>query len=129
MAYKAKLKLRNLEIWPPLALAPMVGLSHSALRSLIIELGGVGLLFTEMLSAKRLPDENPTVSPLLIRSSDEKPLFYQVFLHDPSPVIPAVEKLHLLQAEGIDLNLGCPAPKLRKAGAGCALSNDHKTVK
>ncbi len=128
MALKSKLKLRNLEIWPPLALAPMVGLSHTALRSLILELGGVGLLFTEMLSAKRLPNENAKVSPLLIRSPDEKPLFYQVFLHDSAPVIPAVEKLHHLQAEGIDLNLGCPAPKLRKAGAGCALSSDHKTV-
>ncbi len=129
MAYRAELKLRNLVISPPLALAPMVGLSHSALRSLIIECGGIGLLYTEMLSAKRLPNENANVSPLLIRSAEEKPLFYQVFLNDSAYIIPAVEKINQLNAQGIDLNLGCPAPKLRKRGAGCALATDHQAVK
>ena len=129
MAFESKLRLRNLEISPPLALAPMVGLSHSALRSLIVELGGVGLLFSEMLSAKRLPDENENVSPLLIRSSAEQPLFYQVFLNDAQFVKPAVDKIHTLHAQGIDLNLGCPAPQLRKSGAGCALTNNHRNVR
>jgi len=121
--------LRNLKIDPPLALAPMVGLSHSALRSLLLELGGVGLFFTEMLSAKRLPQDNESVSPSLIRSAAEYPLFYQLFLHDRSLVIPAVEKLHRLGAQGIDINLGCPAPRLRKRGAGCALTKDPVAVR
>ncbi len=122
------LKIGNLIIDPPLALAPMVGLSHSALRTLLLELGGVGLLFTEMLSAKRLPQENERVSPFLIRSKDEYPLFYQVFLNDPSLVDAAVHKLHELGVHGIDINLGCPAPQLRKWGAGCFLAKDHQTV-
>ena len=57
------MKFASLEIFPPLALAPMVGLSHSALRQLAIDQGGVGLLFTEMLDAARLPQENVLVSP------------------------------------------------------------------
>ncbi len=126
--HTSTIRIKDLEISPPLALAPMVGLSHSALRTLIMELGGVGLLFTEMLSAKRLPEENVNHSPCLIRSNEENPLFYQVFLSDPSVVIPALEKLHSINAQGVDLNLGCPAPKLRKQGAGCFLAKDHNLV-
>ncbi|MEE4242310.1 MAG: tRNA-dihydrouridine synthase family protein [Desulfopila sp.] len=122
------LKIRNITVDPPLALAPMVGLSHSALRTLILELGGVGLLFTEMLSAKRLPQENDRVSPCLIRTENEYPLFYQVFLNNSLPVEAAVDKLHSMGAHGIDINLGCPAPKLRKWGAGCYLVKNRSAV-
>ena len=64
---KMSLRIRDLEVQIPLALAPMVGLSHSALRSLIVQLGGAGLFFTEMLSARRLPSENEGKSPFLVR--------------------------------------------------------------
>lgn len=129
MLFPSTIKIRNLEVSPPLALAPMVGISHSAMRTLVQELGGVGLLFTEMLSAKRLPDENENVSPSLIRSADEFPLFYQVFLNNSSVVLPALEKLHKINPQGVDLNFGCPAPKLRKQGAGCFLTKDRSLVK
>jgi tRNA-dihydrouridine synthase B len=119
-----KIIVRNLQISPPLALAPMVGLSHSALRSLVQEQGCVGLLFTEMLAARSLPDENEKHSPVLVRSAGEKPLFYQLFLTDIDDIEPAVERLLQFDAQGIDLNLGCPAPKLRKQGAGCYLIKD-----
>lgn len=102
----------------------MVGLSHSAMRSLVQEQGGVGLLFTEMLAAKSLPDENEKHSPLLVRSAGEKPLFYQLFLNDIEEIEPAVQRLHHFDAQGIDLNLGCPAPKLRRQGAGCYMVKD-----
>jgi len=112
------LKIRNLEIDTPLALAPMVGLSHSALRSLVIELGGVGLLFTEMLSAKRLPSENMSSSPFLARGAEENPLIYQVYMSHEHDLPGVLDRLHELDAQGIDINLGCPAPQLRKIGAG-----------
>lgn len=103
---------------PPLALAPMVGLSHSALRILLLELGGVGLFFSEMLSVTRLPIENEIVSPFLCRTQAEAPFFYQIFAGPEQDIVPSVERLHLLNAQGIDLNLGCPAPALRRQGAG-----------
>lgn len=109
---------------PPLALAPMVGLSHSAFRLLVLELGGVGLFFSEMLSVPRLPIENEIVSPFLCRTSSEYPFFYQIFVAPGQDVVPAVERLHSLNAQGIDLNLGCPAPALRKQGAGSFMSPD-----
>jgi tRNA-dihydrouridine synthase len=125
----AHIALGDLTLSPPLALAPMVGLSHSALRTLVLESGGVGLLFTEMLSVTRLPDENASVSPFLLRYPEEQPLFYQLFISPGQDVVPAVERLQQLGAQGVDLNLGCPAPNLRKQGAGCALTNDREQVR
>ena len=119
------LLVRNLKIDPPLLSAPMVGLSHSALRSLHHELGGVGLLFTEMLSAKRLPSENERCSPFLVRDHSERPLFYQVFISHQRELPGMVERLLELDAQGIDLNLGCPAPQLRKLGAGLEMLKDR----
>ena len=103
----------------------MVGLSHSAFRSLVQAEGGIGLLFTEMLAAKRLPHDNPFYSPLLIRHESEKPLFYQIITASETEIAPAVEKLHALGADGIDLNLGCPAPMQRKQGAGAVLAGNE----
>lgn len=120
-----KLIVRGVEISPPIALAPMVGLSHSALRSLVQEAGGVGLLYTEMLAAKRLPHDNEKCSPLLVRSGGEHPLFYQFVTASDEYVPAAVEKLHRLGAQGIDLNLGCPAPMMKKQGAGASLAEDR----
>lgn len=124
----AGLKIRNLDIAIPLALAPMVGLSHSAGRSLFQELGGVGILYTEMLAAKRLPHENAAISPMLVKSKLERPLIYQIFLADDSPVEGAISKLEALGADGVDMNLGCPAPQLRRSGSGGFLAEDRQQV-
>ncbi|MEN8188675.1 MAG: tRNA-dihydrouridine synthase family protein [Thermodesulfobacteriota bacterium] len=123
----AAIEVRGVVISPPLALAPMVGLSHSALRRLIVEIGGIGLLFTEMLSVGRLPDES-ILSPFLVRSESERPLFYQIFAGPKQNVLPAVDRIHRLDGQGIDINLGCPAPNLRKIGAGCAMTRDLKAT-
>lgn len=122
------LLLRGLRIFPPIALAPMVGLSHSALRSLHAERGGVGLYYTEMLTTRRLPHDNPLCSPLLVKSWGEHPLFYQLVTGDPAEVRPAVDRVHQLEGQGIDLNLGCPAPMICKQGAGLALVNDRRRL-
>lgn len=122
------LKIRDLEIWPPIALAPMVGLSHSGLRCLVQGLGGIGLLYTEMLAAKRLPSDNPKFSPLLTRTSIEKPLIYQLVTGDIEHIGAAVDKLHQLKADGVDLNLGCPAPLQKKQGAGSSLCQNRSNL-
>jgi len=124
----AGLRIRNLTVSVPLVFAPMVGLSHSACRSLLLEIGGVGLLYTEMLAAKRLPHDNEQHSPMLVRSRQEKPLFYQIFLSDDAPVEPALARLEAMGADGVDINLGCPAPQLRRRGAGGFLAEDRKLV-
>lgn len=117
--------IRNLEITPPLTLAPMAGVTHSAFRSLLQQLGGVGLLSTEMLSAKILPQENAAVSPFLLSTEKEHPISYQLLMADKSHLAPAIDRLHQLGADAIDLNLGCPAPRVRKFGGGSKLIEDQ----
>lgn len=122
------LRIRSITVDTPVVLAPMVGLSHSAIRTLLVEQGGVGLLFTEMMAAKRLPHDSVTHSPMLIRSPIEKPLIYQIFLSSAEPVELAVQKLEQIGADGVDVNLGCPAPQLRRRGAGGFLAEDREAV-
>ena len=128
-AIQQAVRIGGLTVTPPLALAPMVGLSHSAMRSLLMEIGGWGLLFTEMLAAKQLPHENAGVSPYLSRGDTERPLFYQVFVSHLQYLEKAVRKLESLSADGIDVNLGCPAPQLRKSGAGGYLAGHPAEVR
>ena len=108
-------------IWPPLLLAPMAGLTHSALRTTILGFGGVGLYSTEMLSAARLPAENAVKSPYLIRTEVESPLSYQLLLSNDQHLSRVFQRLHDLQADVVDLNLGCPAPMVRQSGGGSSL--------
>ncbi|PIE63644.1 MAG: dihydrouridine synthase [Desulfobacterales bacterium] len=124
---KNALTVRDVVLDPPVALAPMVGLSHSAMRSLIVRLGGAGLFFTEMLAAKHLPHENP-LSPYIVCSSEESPLFYQIFINETECIPAALEVLHKLGADGVDINLGCPAPQVRRRGAGSFLAEDRDRV-
>ncbi len=123
------LELGDLTISPPLILAPMVGVSHSALRTITMELGGVGLLSTEMLSARKLPSSNPHYDPFLIRGNTERPLSYQMLVASPNDVEAAMTALHRLGADAVDLNLGCPAPTIRRTGAGSKLAEDHDAVR
>ncbi len=107
----------------------MAGLTHSALRTLLLSYGGVGLLSTEMLSARSLPVENEHSSPFLVRTPAERPLSYQLLLTSAEEVEPAVEALHRFGADAVDLNFGCPAPRIRKAGGGSALMDDPDRVR
>jgi len=115
------LEIRGLRIDPPLFLAPMAGLTHSALRRIMAGFGGVGLLSTEMLSAKSLPNENPLISPYLFRTERETPLSYQLMTASDRMIGRAIDKLHACGADAVDLNMGCPSTAVGKFGAGVML--------
>jgi len=99
----------------------MAGVTHSALRQILISFGGVGLLSTEMLSSRKLPTESPRFSPFLIRTAIEKPLSYQLLISADDEMDRAIDALHRLRADAIDLNMGCPAPSVGRSGAGIRL--------
>jgi tRNA-dihydrouridine synthase B len=121
--------IRSLVIDPPLLLAPMAGLTHSALRQIMQGFGGVGLLSTEMLSAKSVPVENPRISPYLIRTASEKPLSYQLLTNGAKELAPAIDALHEMKADAIDLNMGCPAPAVGRFGGGIRLMEQPEDVR
>ena len=127
--HRSPIILRGLVIDPPLLLAPMAGLTHSALRQVLAGFGGVGLLSTEMLSAKRLPSESPRYSPWLVRTMAERKLSYQLLTSDTKEIVPAIEKLHVVRADAIDINMGCPAPAVGRFGAGVELMEDPETAR
>jgi tRNA-dihydrouridine synthase B len=116
-----QIQIRDLRLYPPLLQAPMAGLTHSALRQIVCGFGGVGLLSTEMLWAKRLPTENSRISPYLIRTVLEKPLSYQLLVSADRQIAPAIDALHKLYADAIDLNMGCPDRRVSNSGGGFAL--------
>ncbi len=107
----------------------MAGLTHSALRQIVSGFGGVGLLSTEMLWAKRLPTENSRISPYLIRTVLEKPLSYQLLVSTDREVAPAIDALHKLQADAIDLNMGCPDRRVGRSGGGFALMEQPENAR
>ena len=124
-----EIRVGTLRISPPLVMAPMAGLSHTAFRRLAGELGGVGLYFTEMLSARSLPGESPRASPYLCRTEAERPLAFQVLAASPEEFGSAAEHLEGLGADAVDLNLGCPAPEARRRGAGAWLAERPGVVR
>jgi nifR3 family TIM-barrel protein len=116
-----KLRIRTLEIDPPLLLAPMAGVTHTALRRLVAGYGGCGAFYTEMLSARALPNETPERSFYLFRSAVENPLIYQIVAGDEERIPPAAAVVERLGADAVDLNMGCAAPAILRQGAGAAL--------
>ena len=123
------IQIRDLILHPPLLQAPMAGLTHSAHRQIFSGLGGVGLLSTEMLRAKRLPTESSRSSPYLVRTAAEKPLSYQLLVSADTEISPAMDALHRLQADAVDLNMGCPDWSVGKSGGGFALMEQPENAR
>lgn len=106
---------------PILALAPMAGYTNQPFRR-ICKFYGADVVYSEMASATALSYGGKKTLELLRFSEDERPYVVQLFGNDPKYFQNAVrivtEKIH---PDGIDINMGCPAPKVYKTGAGAAL--------
>lgn len=114
----------NVRIDPPLALAPMAEVTDTYYRSLIKELGGVGLVVSEFISAEGLTRDNVRTKQMLTFSEAERPVAIQIYGGDPDRMDDAAA---IVEAEGVDIvdvNMGCPVKKIVKNGAGSALLKD-----
>lgn len=106
-------------------LAPMAGLGHIAYREVLDEYGGCGLMFTEMCSARGVPTENRTVSPVFRWRDEELPrLVCQIVGATPEELIPAARRVEDEGFFGIDINMGCSVPGIVKRSSGAALLKD-----
>ena len=116
------LAIQNHIIHNRVVLAPMAGLGHIALRQLIAEFGGFGLLFTGMCSAKAVPQENPEISLVFKwRKQELEYLVCQIFGADPKSMAMAAERIEKEGFFGVDLNFGCSVAAICKKGCGAAL--------
>ncbi len=120
MPGKALLKIGPVEVSPGLALAPMAGVTDHPFR-LLAKRQGCPLLYSEMISAKGLLYNNRRHHNLLYYSEEERPIGFQLFGSDPQILARAAFRLEEHGGDFIDLNLGCPTPKITRNGEGGAL--------
>lgn len=117
------LQIGSLQLNSNIILGPMAGVTDSPFRKLCRE-AGCGLLFTEMISAKGLYYKDEKTRRLMSFAQEEVPIGIQIFGSEPAVFEAVVPELEPLGFSVIDLNLGCPAPKIVRNGDGSALMKD-----
>ena len=119
------MRIGNVEINGNTLLAPIAGWTDVVFR-LLARRFGASLTYTEMVSAKGLMYGSDKTEDLLVTLDDEKPCAVQIFGKEANIMADAVKRL--AKFDVIDINMGCPVPKINKNGEGCALMADPKLV-
>ena len=122
-----KLKIGNVELKTPYILAPMAGVTDLPFRLLCKE-QGAGLLCMEMISAKAIQYNNKNTKALLEIHPEEEPVSLQLFGSDPEVISEIAKRIEELPFAILDINMGCPVPKIVKNGEGSALMKNPKLV-
>ena len=118
------LTLGDLQIDPPLFLAPMAGVTDRDFRLIVRRIGGVGVVSMEFISSRAIVSGHPRVGDLMYFSQEERPLAIQIYGADVDAMAQAAEVVQGLGADICDINMGCPANKVLKGCAGAALMGD-----
>ncbi|HYN72351.1 MAG TPA: tRNA dihydrouridine synthase DusB [Nakamurella sp.] len=115
------LAIGQYQVWPPVVLAPMAGITNSSFRRLCREFGA-GLYVCEMITTRALLAGNPKTMEMIRFEPEESPRSLQLYGVDPVVVGQAVRMVVEQDlADHIDLNFGCPVPKVTRKGGGSAL--------
>lgn len=114
------LTIGDIKIEHPFVLAPMAGVTDLPYRLLCKEMGA-GLLCTEMVSAKGMYYNSPNTGPLLAKEEKERPISAQIFGSDPELMADMAVRIEDMGFDIIDINMGCPVPKIVNNGDGSAL--------
>ncbi|WP_330643397.1 tRNA dihydrouridine synthase DusB [Anaerotignum propionicum] len=120
-------KIGNVELMNNVFLAPMAGVTDLPFRLLCKEMG-CGLVYSEMVSAKGILYDNKNTTELLTVEAAERPTAIQLFGSDPQILGEMGRKIEEYPFDIIDVNMGCPAPKIVKNGEGSALTKDPLRV-
>jgi tRNA-dihydrouridine synthase B len=117
-------KIGNISIRNPLFLAPMAGVTDHPFR-MICKKFGAGLVYTEFVSANGIIRENEKTLDMIKFTNEERPIGVQIFGEDPEIVSQSATYIHkVFKPDLIDINYGCPVPKVTKKGAGSAALKD-----
>ena len=120
-------KIGDVAISNPLILAPMAGVTDLPFRLLCREYGA-GLLYTEMVSAKAISYDNKKTYDLMEIDSKENPIALQLFGSDPMIMGEVARQIEEHHCDILDINMGCPMPKIVNNGEGSALMKDPKLI-
>ena len=123
-------KIGNVDIKNPVVMAPMAGISDTSYRKIIKEMGA-GLIYAEMVSDKAIAFNNEKTIRMLKMSEEERPIAQQIFGSDKDSFVTAAKRVEeLMHPDIIDINMGCPVPKVAlRAQAGSALLKDIPKIK
>ena len=114
------MKIGNLTLENSVFLAPMAGVTDLPFR-VICKKFGAGLVYSEMVSSKAMHYNDKKTMGLLLTNADEAPLAVQIFGHEPEIMAESVPKALSTGAKLLDINMGCPAPKVANNGDGSSL--------
>jgi nifR3 family TIM-barrel protein len=117
------LRIGNHEIWPPVVLAPMSGVTNRTLRALYKPFG-FGLTVTEFVSSNALQYGAKRTMEMIDQHGVEKPVSTQLWGNDPALMAHAARVVRECGADIVDINFGCPAPKVTKTEGGSACLRD-----
>jgi tRNA-dihydrouridine synthase B len=118
------LKIANLTLAHPVGLAPMAGMTDTAFRRLVKRKGGCGLVVTEMVSSEGLVRGIDRTLEYAEYTEEERPVSVQIFGGDPAVMAEAARVVEGMGADIVDINMGCPVPKIAKHNAGCSLMRE-----
>lgn len=121
-------KIRDIEIDPPLILSPMAGVTDYTFRRLIKRRGGVGLVVSEFISVEGLTRGNPKSKRQMHFDEEERPFAVQIFGGRPERMAMGAEMAEEVGADILDVNCGCPAPKVVRNGGGSGLLREPKQL-
>lgn len=125
--YNKPVKIGGIEFENPFFLAPLAGITDAPFRR-ICKSFGAGLVYSEMISAKGLYYNDKVTEKLLKLYDDELPVVYQIFGSDPDAMAYAADVLSTRENCMIDINMGCPVPKVVKSGDGSALLKNPQLI-
>src|SRR5690242_17027557 len=108
----------------PFAVAPMAGMTDTAFRRLVKRHGGCGLVVTEMVSSEGILRGIDRTLEYAEYTEEERPVSIQIFGGDPEKMAAAAQIVEGMGADLVDVNMGCPVPKIAKHNAGCSLMRE-----
>ncbi len=121
----APLQIGPIEVWPPLILAPMSGVTNRTMRALYRAFG-LGLTVTEFVSSNALRYGSRRTMEMIDQHGLERPVSTQLWGDDPATMALAAKVVRECGADIVDINFGCPAPKVTKTNGGSACLRDPK---
>ena len=121
---RATLRIGNVVLPSPYVIAPMAGMTDTAFRRLVKRHGGCGLVVTEMVSSEGLVRGIDRTLEYAEYTEEERPVSIQIFGGDPEKMAAAAQIVEGMGADIVDVNMGCPVPKIAKHNAGCSLMRE-----
>ena len=118
------MRIGSIALSSPLVVAPMAGMTDTAFRRLVKRQGGCGLVVTEMVSSEGLVRGIDRTLEYAEYTEEERPVSIQIFGGDPAKMADAAQIVEGMGANIVDVNMGCPVPKIAKHSAGCSLMRE-----